>query len=98
MSEEKRLMDIAWEVGEKWEELGIALGLQYKVLQSAVGSQQGSKLHMKAFQMLQEWRQRLGNKATYPTLAKALEESGLVGCAQRHCYRATDTTSKHSLH
>ena len=88
-SEEKQLMEIAWEVGEKWEELGVALGLEYKVLQSAVGSEQGSKVHMKAFHMLREWRQRFGVKATYALLAKALEESGLNGCAQKHCYRAT---------
>ena len=84
-ADEKRLMDIAWEVGGKWEELGVALGLEYKILQSAV---EGSKPHMKAFHMLREWRQRFASKSTYATLAAALEESGLNSCAQKYCYRS----------
>lgn len=87
-SDEKRLMDISWEVSDKWEEVGVALGLEYKILQSVVGSEQGSKVHMKAFYMLREWRRRFGFKATYTALAKALEDSGLVGCAQQYCYQS----------
>lgn len=79
-------MDVAWEVGEKWEELGVVLGLEYKVLQSVVGSQLGKPDHMKAFYMLCEWRSRSGARATYATLADALEESGLNSCAEKHCY------------
>ena len=89
--DDKRLMDIAWEVSDKWEELGVALGLEYKVLQSVVGSEQGSKVHMKAFYMLREWKRRFGLKATHAALAKGLEESGLNGCAQQYCYKPTHT-------
>lgn len=86
VSGDKILMDVAWEVGEKWEELGVVLGLEYKVLQSVVGSQQGKPDHMKAFYMLCEWKSRSGSRATYTTLADALEESGLNACAEQHCY------------
>lgn len=86
VSGDKFLMDVAWEVGEKWEELGVALGLEYKVLQSVVGSQIGKPAHMKAFYMLCEWKSRNGGRATYAALAEALDESGLSSCAEQYCY------------
>jgi hypothetical protein len=86
ISGDKFLMDVAWEVGEKWEELGVALEVGYKVLQSVVGSQAGKPTHMKAFYMLCEWRSRAGGRATYAALAGALEESGLNSCAEEYCY------------
>lgn len=90
VSGDKFLMDVAWEVGEKWEELGVALGVEYKVLQSVVGSQVGKPVHMKAFYMLCEWKSRSGGRATYMTLAEALEESGLNSCAEEHCYNVNE--------
>ena len=87
ISGERILMDVAWEVGDKWEELGVVLGLEYKVLQSVVGSQVGKPGHMKAFYMLCEWKSRSGSRATYATLVEALEESGLNSCAEKYCYK-----------
>lgn len=87
VSEGKFLMDVAWEVGDRWEELGVGLGLEYKVLQSVVGSQTGKPDHMKAFYMLCEWKSRAGFKATYDTLADALEGTGLNSCAEKYCYK-----------
>lgn len=83
---DKFLMDVAWEIGEKWEELGVALGLQYNVVQSAVSNATGKPHHMKAFYTLQEWKKRNAFKATYGALAEALETSGLNLCAQKYCY------------
>lgn len=84
--DDKFFMDLGWEVGGKWEEVGVSLGVEYKVLQSVVGSQVGKPDHMKAFYMFLEWRKRYALKATYATLAKALEESGLNSCAEQYCY------------
>lgn len=86
ITDDKLLMDIAWEIGEKWEEVGIALGINYKVLSSTIGSNATSKSHMKAFYMLQEWKNRAADSSTYITLASALEEVGLNSCAKTHCY------------
>lgn len=83
---DKLLMDVAWEVGGKWEELGVNLGLDYMVVQNAVSSAGGKPDHMKAFYILQEWKKRNVFKATHRALAKALEESGLNSCAQKYCY------------
>ena len=86
VSEDKLLMDVGWEVGEKWEEVGVALGLEYKVLQSVVRSQhQGKPDHMKAFHMLREWKRRRAYRATYTELGQALEECGLNSCAEEYC-------------
>lgn len=88
-ADDKFLMDLGWEVGGKWEEVGVSLGVEYKVLQSVVGSQMGKPDHMKAFYMLLEWKKRYALRATYTTLAKALEESGLNSCAEQYCYTYT---------
>ena len=84
--DDKFFMDLGWEVGGKWEEVGVSLGMEYKVLQSVVGCQVGKPDHMKAFYMFLEWKKRCTFKATYTTLAKALEESGLNSCAEKYCH------------
>lgn len=79
-------MDVAWEIGDRWEEVGIALGIDYTVLNSTIGSDAKSPSHLKAFHMLQEWKRRAADSLTYITLATALEGAGLNSCAQKHCY------------
>lgn len=83
---DKFLMDIAHEIGGKWEEVGVALGVDFKVLRSVVGSETGKPDHMKAFYMLQEWKSRAAENCTYKFLAAALEGGGLNTCAQQYCY------------
>ena len=83
---DKILMDIAWEIGGKWEEVGIALDVDFKVLRSVIASETAKADHMKAFYMLQEWRGRAAERFTYSTLASALESTGLNTCAREHCY------------
>ncbi len=84
---DKVLMDIAKEVSDKWNEVGISLGIGFKTLQSNIGSL-GNTVpdHRKAFLMLQEWKSRAVDSYTYMTLATALEENGLNMCAQKFCY------------
>lgn len=94
VSDDKLLMAVSWEVGEKWEELGVALGLEYKVVQSVQSNAVQRPDHMKAFHMLQEWKNRSAFKATYTALAEALEGCGLNSCAQKHCYTDTYTAVK----
>lgn len=85
-SDEQFLLEVSWEVGDKWEELGVALGLKHQVLKSEVESKyRHAGDHMKAFYMLQEWKKRCGFKATYAILAESLEKTGLGACAQKYC-------------
>ena len=79
-------MDISTDIGGKWEELGVALGLDYSVVENVVSNAKDKRDHMKSFYVLREWKQRNAYKATYETLAAALEEIGLKSCAQKHCY------------
>ncbi len=85
------LMAIAREVGEKWEEVGIALEVRYKTLRSTVAKAADSE-HMKAFHMLQEWSSRAADKFTYGYLASALEGAGLNTCARDYCYTPTSSS------
>ncbi len=79
------LLAVAWEVGGKWEEVGVSLRLDYKVLRNVVGSQIGVDDHMKAFRMLQEWKNRTPGYS-FELLASSLEDSGLNQCAKNICY------------
>lgn len=84
-------MEIAREIGGKWEEVGVALDVDFKVLKSVVASETAKVDHMKAFYMLQEWKGRAADRFTYKTLALALEEAGLNTCAQTFCYLESRT-------
>ena len=81
------LMEVAHSVGPKWEEVGVALDLDFDTVTSVIGSRDGgASEHLKAFHMLQEWKKRAALDFTFTRLASALEEAGLNSCAQRHCY------------
>lgn len=81
------LMEVARSVGPKWEEVGVALELDFDTVTSVIGSREGgASEHLKAFHMLQEWKRRAALDFTFTRLATALEEAGLNSCAQRHCY------------
>ncbi len=82
---ERFLLDIAREIGIKWLEVGVSLGIEVNILTSVVGSKPVED-HMKAFHMLLEWRNRVPDGFTYGNLASALEAAGLVKCARDHCY------------
>ena len=81
------LMEVAHGIGPKWEEVGVALELDYDTVNSVVGSSDSGKPeHLKAFHMLQEWKRRAAFEFSFTRLAAALEEAGLSSCAQQHCY------------
>lgn len=87
---DKFLMDLAREIGGKWEEVGVALGVGFKALKSVMSSEGAKSDHMKAFYMLQEWSDRAAENFTYEMLASALESAGLNTCAHEHCYTPSD--------
>ena len=68
----------------KWEEVGVALELDFATIQSVVG--EGQTEHMKAFHVLQEWKRVAADRLTFERLATALEDAGLNSCAYDHCY------------
>ncbi len=92
---DRLLMEVARAVGPKWEELGIALGLDFGTLKSAVIDSGGRPEHMKAFYALQEWKHRACDDFTYGRLASALEEAGLHSCAQSYCYYQAEADHTH---
>ena len=84
---DKLLLQIAKSVGSKYEELGIALGLQSVTVSSVAGvAGEGRPEHMKAFYVLQEWKRVATENFTFETLIAALEEAGLNSCARETCY------------
>ena len=90
---DKFLMEVSHSVCSKWEELGIALDLDFGTIRSVVGGTgDGSRPeHMRAFYVLQEWKRRAADGFTFARLASALEEAGLTSCAQQHCYASEST-------
>lgn len=86
--DETILMDIAKDVLEKYEEVGVYLGLSSKSIRNELSSESGQPLNKKAFHMLLLWKDRKGDDFTYAALAKALEAAGLNSCAVEYCYIA----------
>lgn len=83
------LLSIARDVGPKWEEMGIALGMDFKVLRNEVACEANRAEHMRALYMLQLCRNRDADAFTYKKIAAALEDCGLKSSARKHCYEAT---------
>ena len=80
---DKVLMSISRECGSKYVELGIGLGLEYKTIMNRLSQHEGKSDHMKAFEVLQEWK---GRNFSCEMLAEALEEVGLKEIALKYCY------------
>ena len=76
-------------MADDWNEVGIQLGLPYKVVESVCGQMGSHSGHMKGFHILQEWKNRSGDDFTYHHLARALEECGLTSIARKYCYNAS---------
>ena len=82
-------MNIAKDISEKWEEVGVYLGLSTKSIKNELSSESGLTLNKKAFHMLLLWRDSTAeDDVTYTALANALEASGLNSCAMKYCYTA----------
>ena len=95
--DDKLFNDMAMDISDKYEEVGLELGVPYKVIRSELESgpfmmMQG---HKKATRMLHLWREAQGEDGcTFKELATALEKRGLQRCAQEYCYTTTDTTQQ----
>lgn len=77
------------DISDKYEEVGLELGLPYNVLRSELES--GVYMmypgHKKATRMLHLWRESCDKENfSYSVLAAALEKHGLQRCAQEYCY------------
>lgn len=89
--------DLAMDIADKYGEVGLELGIPYKVLRSELesGALMMLQSHKKATRMLQLWKDTVDEDGcTYEVLATALEKHGLKRCAQEHCY----TTINESEH
>lgn len=80
---DKVLMSISHKCGSKFMELGISLGLDYQIIANRISRLEGRPEHLKAFEVLQEWKAR---GASFGVLAEALEGIGMNGTASQHCY------------
>ena len=87
---DKVLMSISHKCGCKFMELGISLGLDYQAIANRVSRLEGKPEHLKAFEVLQEWKAR---GADCEALAAALEGIGMNGIALKYCYTRTADTS-----
>ena len=80
---DKELMSISHECGSRYLDLGISLGLTYPTIMNRVSRHEGKNEHLKAFEVLQEWK---GRDFNYEVLARALENIGLNRIAAKYCY------------
>ena len=80
---DKDLLSISLKCGSKYLELGLHLGLDYQTITNRVSRHEGRGEHLKAFEVLQEWR---GRGFSFTVLAHALEKVGLHQLALRYCY------------
>ena len=81
--------DLSEDIGEKYDQIGIALGLKYKDLENELdtGEFKMKSAYKKAMKMLHLWGQSATEKEfTYAVLAAALEKKGLRHCADKYCY------------
>ena len=88
--------DLAFYISEKYEVIGVELGLNYKSLcnELETGKYAMSKGNEKAMKMLQMWQESIRHDEdhfTYSVLATALEKYGFHNAACRFCY--TEVTS-----
>ena len=84
-------MSVSQRCGCKFMELGISLGLDYETVSNRISRLEGRRPeHLKAFEVLQEWKARQGaGSGGYSELARALEDVGLHGVALKHCYTSS---------
>ena len=90
--------NICLDISGKYNEIGIELGLQGKVLRDELETGeykmlQGSK---KAIRMLQLWQDSVHDDFTYSVLAAALEKHGFMRCSLKYCYTSDLCTGNHN--
>ena len=70
--------DLSKDIGEKYDQIGIALGLKYKDLENELetGEFKMKSAYKKAMKMLHLWKESATEEFTYAVLAAALEKNG----------------------
>ena len=89
---DRDLMSISHACGSKYVDLGIGLGLNYSTIMNRLGAHEGKSEHLKAFEVLQEWKSR---DFSYDVLAQALEDIGLGRTALKYCYASDNFNHVH---
>lgn len=84
IGDDRFLLNISRDINNRWQELGIELGLSHSALQS-IPVDHSSGVHMCAYIMLQEWK-RQSPDATYHQLKEALEKINLHECIHKHFF------------
>ena len=85
------------DIGDKFEDVGIDLGVAYQTLQNELEMVQFNTLpvNKKAMRMLQIWKASVAEEdLTYSKLAAALEKYDLKYCADKYCYTTATTSHK----
>lgn len=88
----KLFNDLGMDISDKYEEVGLELGLPYNTLRSELESGHTLMLqgHKKATRMLHLWKESADEESfTFKVLAAALEKRGLQRCAYDHCYTSS---------
>ena len=81
--------DVSKDIGDKYEDVGIDLGVAYQTLQNELEIVPFNMLpvNKKAMKMLHLWKKYITEEElTYSVLAAALEKNGLRHCADKYCY------------
>ena len=85
------------DIGDKFEDVGIDLGVAYQTLQNELEMVQFNTLpvNKKAMKMLHLWKDITTEEdLTYSKLAAALEKYDLTHCADKYCYTTATTSHK----
>ena len=88
-SPDRLFKDMSKDIGDKYEDVGIDLGVEYQTLQNELETVQYNTLpaNRKAMKMLHLWKDNTTEgDFTYSKLANALEKNGLKRCADKYCY------------
>ena len=83
---EEELLNLAWDVGSKWKNLGRVLGIPDPKLDMI--DEDERKLMEKTYSMLRTWKQGLGAAATYEALEMGLRHVVVLRAdlAEKYCY------------
>ena len=89
--------DMSKDIGDKFEDVGIDLGVAYQTLQNELETVQFNTLpvNRKAMKMLHLWKDNTTEgDLTYSKLAAALEKNDLTHCADKYCYTTATATKQ----
>ena len=77
------MIDVAWELGDKWIKFGHQTKLNTEV--KKIGADNKNDVFEQAYQILKAWKQSYGSNATYEELGKVLKEVQRADLADKYC-------------